>query len=298
MIVITLTKVPLSLRGDLTKWYQEIQTGVYVGNVSAKIRDLLWDRIMENIGNGEATMVYNTNNELGYQFRTTRKDREVADFDGIPLLIHLNTMPVTTVKHGFSKAAKFHRAKMSSSITPTYKKSSKSPNEITAIDLETTGLDVSHDVIISIGAAKKSNDGTEPEFYQLIHIDREVPKKITLLTKISTDQLTSEGIDLSSALQDLKTFIGDSTLIGYNIRFDEKFLSEGFKKLQQPDLTNKMVDLMPIVKKNNKFLDNYRLATVLQAYHIQNLEPHHALSDAKATLELADKLIKNGLLKI
>ncbi len=45
MIVITLTKVPNSLRGDLTKWYQEIQTGVYVGNVTAKIRDELWNRI-------------------------------------------------------------------------------------------------------------------------------------------------------------------------------------------------------------------------------------------------------------
>lgn len=43
MIVVTLTKVPQSLRGDLTKWYQEVQTGVYVGNVSARIRDLLWD---------------------------------------------------------------------------------------------------------------------------------------------------------------------------------------------------------------------------------------------------------------
>lgn len=58
MIVITLTKVPNALRGDLTKWYQEIQTGVYVGNVSARVRDSLWLRIVENIGRGEATMVY------------------------------------------------------------------------------------------------------------------------------------------------------------------------------------------------------------------------------------------------
>lgn len=41
MIVITLSKVPMSLRGDLTKWCQEVQTGVYVGNFSARIRDLL-----------------------------------------------------------------------------------------------------------------------------------------------------------------------------------------------------------------------------------------------------------------
>ena len=41
MIVITLSKTPQSLRGDLTKWCQEVQTGVYVGNFSARIRDLI-----------------------------------------------------------------------------------------------------------------------------------------------------------------------------------------------------------------------------------------------------------------
>lgn len=47
MIVITLSKTPASLRGDLTKWCQEIQTGIYVGNVNAKVRDLLWERVQK-----------------------------------------------------------------------------------------------------------------------------------------------------------------------------------------------------------------------------------------------------------
>ena len=38
MIVITLTDCPPALRGDLTKWLQEINTGVYVGQVSARVR--------------------------------------------------------------------------------------------------------------------------------------------------------------------------------------------------------------------------------------------------------------------
>ena len=93
MIVITLSKTPASLRGDLTKWCQEIQTGIYVGNVNAKVRDLLWKRVQKNIGQGEATLVYNTNNELGYTFRTTRLDRKIVDCDGIPLLKHVNVTP-------------------------------------------------------------------------------------------------------------------------------------------------------------------------------------------------------------
>lgn len=136
MIVITLTKVPAALRGDLTKWYQEIQTGVYVGNVSARIRAQLWERILKTIGQGEATMVYNAQNELGYQFKTTRQDRQVVDFDGIPLMMHLTAAPGVS-RHGFSKAAKFHRARVMTRQTnqPRLHKETA----VVAVDVETTG---------------------------------------------------------------------------------------------------------------------------------------------------------------
>lgn len=296
MIVVTLTKVPQSLRGDLTKWYQEVQTGVYVGNVSARIRDLLWDRINRNIGSGEATMVYNANNELGYQIKTTRKQYQVVDFDGIPLMMRLKVAPGVP-KHGFSNAAKFHRAKVMMN-----KRKSNKPNQanrqFVAIDLETTGLNATKDKIISIGAIKRTKNGEYDQFDQLIQIDCEVPKKITELTDISSELLATDGVDLSLALQELKNFVGSSTVVGYNLRFDQEFLSEAFHQTNQSDLTNKMLDIMPVVKKSNQFLDNYRLNTVLKAYQIDNSTSHHALADAKATLDLAIKLIEKGHLQI
>ncbi|WP_252897817.1 type I-E CRISPR-associated endoribonuclease Cas2e [Amylolactobacillus amylophilus] len=87
MIVITLTSVPPALRGELSKWCQEIQVGIFVGNPSARIRDLLWDKIVDNVGQGRATMAFNARNEFGYQFRTTNRYYEVRDYDGIPLLV-------------------------------------------------------------------------------------------------------------------------------------------------------------------------------------------------------------------
>jgi CRISPR-associated protein Cas2 len=36
-----MTKCPPKLRGDLSKWLLEINTGVYVGQVSARVRDAL-----------------------------------------------------------------------------------------------------------------------------------------------------------------------------------------------------------------------------------------------------------------
>ena len=155
MIVITLSKVPKALRGDLTKWCQEIQTGVYVGRFSARIREQLWMRIEKNIGNGEATMVYSTNNELGYNFRTTVSTKKVVDFDGIPLLMQV-TPKNEAVKHGFSNAAKIHRAKKAQEKLMVKKSVTRAVYpDIVAIDIETTGLDCTQNSIISISAVRK-----------------------------------------------------------------------------------------------------------------------------------------------
>lgn len=70
LTVITLKNCPLSLRGDLTKWMQEISTGVYIGNFNSKIREKLRERVVDSVGIGEATMSYAYRNEIGYNFQT------------------------------------------------------------------------------------------------------------------------------------------------------------------------------------------------------------------------------------
>ena len=52
--------------------------------------------------------------------------------------------------------------------------------------------------------------------------------------------------------------------IGYNVNFDFNFLTDAISKLGQDNLNNKVKDIMPVVKKDNMFLDNYQLETVLK----------------------------------
>lgn len=295
MIVVTLSKVPASLRGDLTKWCQEIQTGVYVGNFSAKIRDRLWQRINKNIGVGVATMVYNTNNELGYTFRTTRLDYEIADFDGIPLLKHLNSFD-TKVKHGFSNAAKMHKARVFSHVHQKGLTKALNMKTVT-LDIETTGLNPEKNKIISIGAVKEI-DGKRFTFYKLIKVSEEIPPKIYKLTNIDNALLNKKGVSLEEALIQLNSFVKSAVIVGYNVQFDMQFLRNNFQKLDLPTLTNVTLDLMPIVKDTNLFLDNYRLGTVLKEYKIVNHAAHNSLSDAIATYELFLKLNEKGKIKI
>ncbi len=108
MIVVSITDCPPALRGDLTKWLFEINVGVYVGQVSARVRDELWNRIVENCKVGRVTMVYQTNNEQHFAFRVHNSDWKPIDFDGLTLMLRpvdSYTNRTSSLRPGFSKAA-------------------------------------------------------------------------------------------------------------------------------------------------------------------------------------------------
>lgn len=87
VIVLNVTAVPVGLRGDLTKWLMEIAPGVFVGNPSARIRELIWERTIELCKDGRAIMVCSADNEQGMTFRTHRHSWVPTDFDGLSLMV-------------------------------------------------------------------------------------------------------------------------------------------------------------------------------------------------------------------
>lgn len=91
MVVIVLSACPARLRGHLTRWLLEVSPGVFVGRVSARVRDQLWDRVRELVGVGRALMVHSAQNEQGMAFRTYGHDWEPTDFEGITLMMRPNS---------------------------------------------------------------------------------------------------------------------------------------------------------------------------------------------------------------
>lgn len=88
MVVLVLEKVPVGLRGELSRWMIEPKTGVFVGSVSALVRDKLWDKVAESLGRGGAIMAYNTNNEQGFAIQTWGDTtREIIDLEGLMLAL-------------------------------------------------------------------------------------------------------------------------------------------------------------------------------------------------------------------
>jgi len=87
MVVMILEKVPRSLRGELTRWLLEVDTGVFVGRVNAVVRDLLWEKVVEKAGDGRCAMAYQARNEQGFALRLHGyQDRFLRDFDSIVLV--------------------------------------------------------------------------------------------------------------------------------------------------------------------------------------------------------------------
>jgi len=87
MVVMILEKVPTSLRGELTRWMLEASTGVFVGTMSALVRDLLWEKCTEKKRAGRCIQVYKTNNEQGFAIRMEGdSNRSVIDCEGLSLI--------------------------------------------------------------------------------------------------------------------------------------------------------------------------------------------------------------------
>lgn len=90
MLVIVVENAPPRLRGRLALWLLEVRAGVYVGKVSRRIREMIWDNVEKGIEDGNAVMTWSTNTESGYDVMTLGKNRRIpVELDGIKLVSFL-----------------------------------------------------------------------------------------------------------------------------------------------------------------------------------------------------------------
>ena len=287
MIVVTLTDCPPRLRGDLSKWLLEINTGVYVGQVSSRVREKLWERICENLPRGRATMVYSANNEQRMEFWVHNTTWQPVDFEGLTLMRRpVTTAPQEVPKNGASNAAINQMAQKKSA-----KQSAKEKRAgYVVVDIETTGLDSAKDEILELGAIRVVDHEVAESFSALIRLKGKLPEKISELTGITEEMISEEGTDLKSAVMQLWDFIGQSPVVGHNLRFDRAFLTKASEeaKIQIPRLS--FWDTLTLARRNECEVSDYRLETLAAYFEIEVQERHRALSDCMTTFQVYEKL--------
>ena len=115
MTIIVLTACPAGLRGDLTRWLLEIAPGVFVGHISARVRERIWVRVKGLTRGGRAIMAYSAANEQHMAFEVHQPDWEPVDCDGLKLIRRPkgteDASHAGPPKKGWSRASKFHGAR-------------------------------------------------------------------------------------------------------------------------------------------------------------------------------------------
>ena len=87
MLTVVTENVPPRLRGRLAVWLLEIRAGVYVGDVSQRIREMIWEQINLLADEGNVVMAWTTNTESGFDFVTYGENRRMPiDLDGLRLV--------------------------------------------------------------------------------------------------------------------------------------------------------------------------------------------------------------------
>ena len=87
MMLIILENVPVSLRGELSRWMLEPRAGIFIGDVSALVRNELWEKCQNKIGSGGVLQIWSTNTEQGFAMRAFGDTKRVIiDAEGLQLI--------------------------------------------------------------------------------------------------------------------------------------------------------------------------------------------------------------------
>jgi CRISPR-associated protein Cas2 len=94
MMVIVVENAPPRLRGRLAVWLLEVRAGVYVGNYSVKVREMIWNTVANGLEDGNAVMAWSARSESGFEFCTLGANRRMpCDFGGLGLVSFLPAGP-------------------------------------------------------------------------------------------------------------------------------------------------------------------------------------------------------------
>jgi len=160
--------------------------------------------------------------------------------------------------------------------------------EFVALDLETTGLTQS-DEIIEIGAVRFTEKRVEGEFQTLVRPRGSISSFVSRLTGI-TPEMVQNAPSIEAVLPRLREFIGDAVIVGHNIGFDLRFLEKaGFPVFNYAADTYEMASvLMPTASR-------YGLGALGSALGIPLPATHRALDDARVTHRLYLRLWEMAL---
>ena len=152
-------------------------------------------------------------------------------------------------------------------------------------DLETTGINITHDRIVEISILKVFPNGTEESKTWLVNPEMTIPNEVIEIHGITNEKVANEPA-FKELAKDIYNMIKDSDLGGFNSnRFDIPLLAEEMLRAEVDfDMKSTLaVDVQTIFHK----MEQRTLSAAYKFYCDESLDnAHSAEADTKATYEV------------
>lgn len=178
---------------------------------------------------------------------------------------------------------------------------------LVVFDTETTGLDVLTDDIIEISAMKVRNGQLVGEPLDLyVKTDRPIPpflgdKPNPLYTLYQEKQAASSLLEPDEALRLFMSYVGDSVVVGHNVRYDCEIFRNNYQRhcrIQLDASALKSFDTLKLTKLLDPSLCSYKLESLLAYYHLEGVNSHRSIDDVNATVHLLNLCASKAQLRL
>lgn len=162
------------------------------------------------------------------------------------------------------------------------------------LDLETTGGSPADCGITEIGAVKHRAGEVIGTFHTLVNPGLPIPPFITILTGI-THAMVVEAPRIESVLPTFIEFLGETVVVGHNVRFDISFLNAAALANGFEPLANRRIDTAALARRMVRGeVRDLRLATLAAHFRSPVTPIHRALEDARATAHVFHSLLERA----
>jgi DNA polymerase III subunit epsilon len=157
------------------------------------------------------------------------------------------------------------------------------------VDVETTGLNLMTDTLISIGAVAVVNGHIAlADSFSVVLQQRESSRKENILIHGISGSAQREGVPPADALLAFLEYLGKSPLAAFHVAFDETMIKRALRQylgvsFKHPwlDLAYVLPALYPDLTRSHRALDDWA-----GHFDIHNDDRHNALADALVTAQL------------
>ena len=169
------------------------------------------------------------------------------------------------------------------------RKSAFDHSRYVVVDVETTGLNLITDTLISIGAVAVANGRIVLEdSFSVVLQQQESSGKENILVHGISSTAQREGVDPVEALLAFLEYLGKSRLVAFHVAFDETMIRRAMRHYLGLSFKHAWLDLayvMPAL--NRSLMGTHRvLDDWIGRFNIRIEARHNALADALATAQL------------